>query len=219
MYIPALYREDDLTVLHNLMRQHSFATLVTFDGSRPFASHLPFLLDTEQGEYGTLRAHMARANPQWQQFQEGQEALVIFEGPHAYISPSWYETHPSVPTWNYVAIHAYGVPRLLDEDALIRLLYELTATFEAASAPSAAYTLTEDYVQKLARGVVGFEIEIARLEGKLKMSQKSSPADREGAIAALQASGNAMNIATADWMRAVQQRAVLAEESDAPTRK
>lgn len=219
MYIPAWFREDDLNVLHNLMRQYSFATLVTFDGNSPFASHLPFFLDTEQGEYGTLRAHLARGNAQWQQFQEGQEALVIFEGPHAYISPSWYETHPSVPTWNYVAIHAYGVPRLLDENGLLTLLQDLTTMFEAASTSDWKYDLPEDYVRKVARGIVGFEIEITRLEGKLKMSQKSSPADREGAIAALQASGNGMNIATADWMRAVQRRAALAEESDAPTRK
>lgn len=219
MYVPAWFREENLTVLHNLMRQYSFATLVTFDGSRPFASHLPFLLDTEQGEYGTLRAHLARANPQWQQFQEGQEALVIFEGPHAYISPSWYEKQPSVPTWNYVVVHAYGVPRLLDENGLLKLLFDLTATFEAAVSSATGYHLPEDYVRKQAQHIVGFEIPITRLEGKFKLSQNRSPQDVERVIAALRDAENSQNRAIADWMRAAQIRTASAEESDPPARK
>src|SRR5437868_7041638 len=106
MYIPAHFREDDPERLHSLIQEYSFGMLVTCEVGRPFASHLPFLLDTGRGPQGTLRAHLARANPQWQSFASGQEALVIFQGPHAYLSPSWYETHPSVPTWNYAAVHA-----------------------------------------------------------------------------------------------------------------
>src|SRR5436190_16527809 len=97
VYIPAHFREDDRTTLHDLIRRYSFATLTTVCDNVPFASHLPFLLDTDRGAWGTLRGHLARANPQWKHFEAGTEALVIFEGPHAYISPSWYETHPSVP--------------------------------------------------------------------------------------------------------------------------
>src|SRR5262245_32627214 len=107
MYIPNSFREDDQAELHDLMRQNNFAILVTQHGGAPFATHAPFLLDAERGPHGTLLAHIARANPQWRDFDGQQEALVIFQGPHAYISPSWYEVAPSVPTWNYAAVHAY----------------------------------------------------------------------------------------------------------------
>lgn len=123
---------EERTAIHAMMHANSFATLITTDlKGRPFASHLPFLWDTFQGEFGTLRAHMARGNPQWEHFQAGQEALVVFAGPHAYISPSWYENQPAVPTWNYAAVHAYGAPRLLDADGLKRLLYESVEFYEA----------------------------------------------------------------------------------------
>jgi len=113
MYIPNSHRADDRAQLHGLMRQYNFATLVTQHEDAPFATHLPFLLDTERGAHGTLLAHLARANPQWRDFVAGREVLVIFQGPHAYISPSWYQVHPSVPTWNYAVVHAYGVPRII----------------------------------------------------------------------------------------------------------
>src|SRR5688572_31558658 len=139
MYIPSSFRADNPAELQTLMRRHNFAILVTQQysspgsdrGGAPFATHLPFLLEAERGPRGTLLAHMARANPQWRDFAAGQEALVIFQGPHAYISPSWYEVHPSMPTWNYAAIHAYGVPRVVDDrDRLYRMLEALVDTHE-----------------------------------------------------------------------------------------
>src|SRR5215467_5979107 len=129
MYIPKHFREDDLNTLHSLMRTYSFATLITQHEGIPFASHLPFILDTERGPYGTLLAHMARPNPQWHDLTGEQEVLVIFQGPHAYISPSWYDVELSVPTWNYATVHAYGHPRIIDDQTeLLAHLRILIAT-------------------------------------------------------------------------------------------
>ena len=116
MYVPAAFREDRIEVLHALMREHSFATVVSNGESGLVATHLPILLDAGRGPRGTLVGHMARANPHWQSFREDVEILIIFQGPHAYISPSWYTTSLAVPTWNYAAIHAYGSiePSIID---------------------------------------------------------------------------------------------------------
>src|SRR6266487_3531020 len=111
MYMPERFREDDLPTLHALMRDYSFATLVTQHEGVPFASHLPLMLAADEGPYGALFGHMAQANPQWRDFDASQDVLVIFQGPHTYVSPSWYEEDPTnVPTWNYAAVHAYGSP-------------------------------------------------------------------------------------------------------------
>src|SRR5262245_9775346 len=145
MYIPNSFREDDQGELYALIRQYNFAILVTQHDGAPFATHAPFLLDAERGPHGTLLAHLARANPQWRDFDGEQEALVIFQGPHAYISPSWYEVAPSVPTWNYAAVHAYGRPRIVDDHArLYRFLEALVDTHESAFARPWAMQLPED---------------------------------------------------------------------------
>jgi len=179
MYIPNSFRSDDRAQLHGLMRAYNFATLVTQHQGAPFATHLPFMLDAERGPHGTLLAHMARANPQWHDFAAGGEALVIFQGPHAYVSPSWYQSHPSVPTWNYAAVHAYGKPRPIeDHDTLYRMLEALVDTHESGFAQPWRMELPHDYMDKMMRAVVGFEIEITRLEGKLKLSQNRSEHDQ-----------------------------------------
>lgn len=202
MYIPAHFRVDSLDTLHRLIQENSFGTLVTVWEGTPFASHVPFLLDAERGEKGVLRGHLARANSQWKSFAEGQEALVIFQGPHAYISPAWYTTHPSVPTWNYTAVHAYGVPRLLDAPELFATLRDSVAAFEnGRENPWLFESLTEEYVQQMIRGIVGFEMPITRLEGKFKLNQNRSEADRESVVAALEQSGDPMSVALAAQMR------------------
>ena len=187
MYIPERFREDDTTTLQAFIREHSFGVLVTRGEDAPFATHLPFLYDAGGGDYGMLQAHMARANPQWRSFASEQEALVIFQGPHAYVSPSWYDVALSVPTWNYAAVHAYGVPRIIEDS---QLLYEqlktLVETHEAGFERPWTFELPQDYIEKMMRGVVGFTLEITRLEGKFKMSQNRTPAEREKVIAALQ---------------------------------
>jgi transcriptional regulator len=196
MYIPKHFREDDLNTLHDLMGTYSFATLITQHEGLPFATHLPFILDTKRGPYGTLLAHMARANPQWHDFSSQQEALVIFQGPHAYVSPSWYEVELSVPTWNYAAAHAYGIPNILEDgEELYRLLKILTETHESQFENPWPFQLPDDYLQKMMRGIVAFEIEITRLEGKFKMSQNRSESERENVIAALNESPDTQPVA------------------------
>ena len=189
MYIPAHFREDDQSTLQAFIRDHSFGILVTQYEGAPFASHLPFLYDAGRGPNGTLIAHMARANPQWQSFDGTREALVIFSGPHAYISPSWYEDELSVPTWNYAAVHAYGNPQLITDHAeLYDLLKALIQVNEAQFEHPWTYQLPEDYLEKMMRGIVGFTIPISRLEGKYKMNQNRSANDQARVIAALQES-------------------------------
>ena len=201
MYIPAQFRIEERDAMHEIMRQNSFAALITMDeNGAPFATHLPFFLDVDSGESGTLRAHMARANPQWQHFQAGRETLVVFQGPHAYISPSWYETQPAVPTWNYAAVHAYGTPILLEAAGLKALLYATVALYEGGGEESWKFEMGPEYVEHMMRGIVGFEIPITRLEGKLKMSQNRSEADRRRVIEALRAGGRAGDLEVAVLM-------------------
>jgi transcriptional regulator len=186
MYLPKHFEIADQAVLHDLMRRFSFATLVTVHEGRPVAGHLPFMLDCRRGEYGTLIAHMARANPQWRAFTEEAEVLVIFQGPHTYISPSWYKDHPSVPTWNYAAIHAYGTPRLIEDETQVRAaLRALVNEHEQGFEVPWTMDLPEEYLRKMARGIVAFEIPITKLEGKFKLSQNRAEHDRERVITAL----------------------------------
>jgi transcriptional regulator len=203
MYIPTIYREEDLAKLHTLIKEYSFATLITTHDHHPIGTHLPFLLDEACGQYGTLRSHMARQNPQWQDFSNAEEALVIFQGPHAYVSPSWYTSSPNVPTWNYTAVHAYGVPRLVDETALIDILRETVRQSESSFEQPWQLDVPDDYFQRLLRGVVGFEIEITRLEGKFKLNQNKSEADREGVIAGLSAQGDPAGVEVAKMIHKI----------------
>jgi transcriptional regulator len=202
MYIPKAFQEDDSETLHALMQTYNFATLVTQQDGVPFGSQLPFLLDTKRGSYGTIMGHMARANAQWRTFHSDQEVLIIFQGPHAYISPSWYEVELSVPTWNYAVIHAYGLPRFIEDKAVYyEILRTLVQKHEAHFANPWPFQLPDDYVQKMMQGTVGFEIEITRLEGKFKLSQNRSVNDQERVIAALQDAGDELSVGVAKLMR------------------
>jgi transcriptional regulator len=192
MYLPEQFREDDLPTLHALMRDYSFATVVTQHEGMPFASHLPLMLAADEGPYGTLVGHMARANPQWRDFDASQDVLVIFQGPHAYVSPSWYGEDPAnVPTWNYAAVHAYGSPRLItDDDACRALLDSLVRTHEAPFTTPWRLQMPEAERHKKMQGIVTFAIRITRLEGKLKLSQNRSLADQQRVAATLQQSAD-----------------------------
>jgi transcriptional regulator len=207
MYLPKSFQTEDLAELHDFMQAYNFATLVTQHQGAPFASHLPFLLDAERGPHGTLLAHMARANPQWRDFGPARAALVIFQGPHAYISPSWSTTHPSVPTWNYAVVHAYGVPRPIeDHGTLYRMLEALVDTHEAGFAQPWRMELPDDYMDKMMRAVVGFEIEITRLEGKLKLSQNRSEHDQQRVVAMLSDSDVPLSVGVATLMNKQAER-------------
>jgi transcriptional regulator len=154
-------------------------------------SHVPFVVDEDAGGALRLHGHVARANPHWRML-EVSPALVIFSGPHGYISPTWYEKHPSVPTWNYAVVHAHGAARLVDAVALERTLGRLSAHYESGNpAPWRIEGLERDYVETMVRAIVGFEIAVERLEGKFKLSQNRIPADQRRVIEALEARGEA----------------------------
>lgn len=192
MYLPQWFREDDLSTLHAFMRNYSFATLVTQHEGVPFASHLPLMLAADEGPFGTLYGHMARANPQWRDFDGAQDVLVIFQGPHSYVSPSWYGPDPTnVPTWNYAAVHAYGSPHLItDDDACRALLDNLVRTYETPFATPWRLQMPEAELRKKMQGIVTFAIRITRLEGKLKLSQNRSLADQQRVASILQESAD-----------------------------
>ena len=202
MYRPRYYDIDDDAVLHRFMREHSFALLVTAPQGIPTASHIPLFLDTDGDGPDRLLGHVAKANTQWQDFDAKTEAMAMFWGPHAYVSPTWYESEKVVPTWNYLTVHAYGKPKVLagPKDAgevLARLIdvYESEATGNWSMD-----RLPETYVEKMLGGIVAFEMPIGRLEGKFKLNQKSSAADREGAIKGLQATGDPESLEVARLM-------------------
>ena len=204
MYSPANFKIEDRGELLAFMRQHSFATIVTHDGTVPHATHMPVLVREAEGVHGTLLTHMARANAQWRHFENGQEVLVIFTGPHAYVSPAWYATEPAVPTWNYTAVHAYGRPRIVDDPAsFAAMLRELIEFYESPRANRWPGVLPDEFRDRLMAGIVGIEIEITRIEGKFKLSQNRSDADRAGVIAALSASDDPTDRDVATLMKKI----------------
>jgi transcriptional regulator len=185
MYNPPHFREDRVPVLHEAIRRAGLATLVTSGPDGLVANHVPLLLDAEPAPYGTLHGHFARGNPQWRNAPDG-EALAIFLGPDAYVTPSWYPTKRAtgevVPTWNYVAIHAYGRLGFFDDaDRLLALVTRLTRRHETArAAPWSVSDAPDDYVRGQLQGIIGFAMPITRLKGKWKMSQNRPAEDRAG---------------------------------------
>ena len=208
MYIPRSFAESDRDALHGFMERHPLGALVTSSGEHGFfATHLPLLLDRERGAFGVLQGHIARANPHHEKAASGDSSLVIFSGPDAYVTPSWYPSKQEhgkvVPTWNYIAVHATGVLRFIDDrEFLMAHLDRLTDRHEASqSHPWAMHDAPLDYLEQLAKATVGVEIEITALEGKFKLSQNRSDADVHGVMAGLEASPSAHDRAVADAMR------------------
>jgi transcriptional regulator len=184
MYIPSAHAVTDLARLHDFMRRHGFATLVTQGEEGLIATHLPLLLDVEGGSRGQILGHMARANPQWRRARG--EALAIFSGPHAYISPSWYEAEGTVPTWNYAVVHAYGPFEVIeDRETLHDILRRSVRTHEDPRPQPWSFDETAPHVDGLLKAIVGFRIPIVRLEGKWKMSQNHPEERRRRVIRAL----------------------------------
>lgn len=203
MYVPKHFEVTDTAWCHALMRAQSFALMITADDTgAPFATHLPILVDERRGPLGTLRGHVARANPHWRHLAAGRPTLVVFSGAHAYVSPSWYATHPAVPTWNYVAVHASGTGALVEDAEQVRtLLADLVHVYEAPGPEAWSFeALPADYVAGMQRGIVAFEIPIARLEGKAKLSQNRDAVDRGRTREALAASDDPVARAVAALM-------------------
>ena len=177
MYVPAHFKEDRVAVLHDAIRAYGFGTLVTSSEQELEASHLPLLLDPEPAPLGTVLGHLARANPQWTRVKPGFQALAIFLGPNTYITPSWYPTKQQtgkvVPTWNYLAIHAYGTISFFDDpDELRAHVGRMTDTHETPrAAPWAVSDAPPAFVDQMLKAIVGFKLRITKLEGKWKMSQ------------------------------------------------
>jgi transcriptional regulator len=197
MYQPPAFREDRIDVQHALIRAHPLGLLITAGPAGLTANLFPFLIDAQGTESGTLRLHIARANPQWQQLEAVDECLVVFQGPHDYVTPSWYatkrETGKVVPTWNYATVHVWGRPRVVNDNAwLRRQLDDLTASREKLrQAPWAVDDAPADFVAMQMRAIVGVEIPISRIEGKWKMSQNRPEADRAGVIEGFRSTGEA----------------------------
>lgn len=200
MYLPAQFQENDARRLEALLEANGFATLVSTVQGEPFASHLPLLFERGANASGKLLGHMARANPQWQGFGESQTVLAVFHGPHGYVSPSWYRAG-GVPTWNYAVVHVYGRARLIEDRATLRSVIErLTAFHEARNPDPWQIDLPGDRHRDLLDKIVGFEIDIERMEAKFKLSQNRSDADRRGVIAGLRGTGSPSGTALAELM-------------------
>lgn len=184
MYIPPSFSEIDLTKLFDFIEQYNFGLVVSELDHEPFATHLPLLLDRQAGPFGTLIGHMARANPQWR--AADRSVLVVFSGPHAYVSPSWYEAENVAPTWNYVAVHVYGTLRLVGNgDATLKILRDLVFLHEKTMPEPWGFRDGDEYVGRLAHSIVAFRVEITRIEGKWKLSQNHPRERREKVIDAL----------------------------------
>ena len=196
MYIPAHFAIKHPQDLHAIIRAHPLGALVTMDPEGLDANHIPFEFDADHGLLGQLTAHVARANPVWQQCQGGADVLVIFRGNESYISPNWYpskhETHRQVPTWNYEVVHVHGHLTVMDEEKFVRgVVARLTREHEVNEPrPWKMGDSPPDYIDSMLRAIVGIEIEIKRVEGKAKLSQNRENRDRLNAADVLITHGN-----------------------------
>ena len=206
MYIPKAHEELSDQVMHDLIGTHPLATLITRSDDGLTVNHIPFLLDGTVGPHGTLRGHVARANPVWREL--AHDCVVVFQGPQAYVSPNWYpskhQTGKAVPTWNYAVVHAHGRMRVNeDRDWLRQMVSDLTDEHEQhQSIPWQVSDAPKDYLDQMLSMIVGIELPIARLVGKWKVSQNRQPADRLGVVAGLSSQADkAESIAMARLVR------------------
>ena len=201
MYVPKHFALDDPAELSAFVRANPFATIVSLLDGELIATHVPVLLDGEAAPGGTLFGHFARANPHWRALDGAAESLVIFSGAHAYVSPAWYNESPAVPTWNYAAVHVYGSVRAIeDPEAILPVIDRLIATFDTQG-----YTknsVPQDYRTNLARGTVGFELTISRVDGKAKLSQNRPVEDRRSVVHHLSQSADPAERSLAELMQA-----------------
>lgn len=196
MYTPGHFRPEDRAKITAVIQANSFATLTSQGHAGLAASHLPFLYDEALGPHGTLYAHMARANGQWRDFAASPqtEVLVVFQGEHGYISPAWYASYATmqhVPTWNYEAVHAYGVPRVIEDPRqTIDLLERTIRQYEAVGSPYSTSSHPPGFMERTVQAIVAFEVPITRMEAKFKLSQNRTKEDIAGALAGLERTGD-----------------------------
>lgn len=198
MYIPKYYREEDREEILSFLRQNNFPALVSFDGEKPVATHIPVEVAEDENGRLTIHGHISRANPQWKTFGE-HEILLIFQGAHTYISPRWYN-HVNVPTWNYMVIHVYGKARIVHGDELFALLSRLVHNHETNTSYSLE-DLPQDFVQKEMKGIVGFAIDVTRIDAGYKLSQNRNNEDHENIARELDKRGDEDSVKVAMAMR------------------
>lgn len=201
MYIPKLYKLTDASEIENFVKSNGFAVLVSNVEGRPFAVHIPLVLAQKEGGTQVLRGHVARGNSIWRAFEQSNELLAIFQGPHAYISSSWYEAE-NVSTWNYEVVHIYGKPRILSGDELEAALRELTDMYEQGRPQARNYdSLSRELIDDHIPGLVAFEIAITEIQAAKKMSQSRKDSDYQHIIHQLEKSGRPEDLATAEEMK------------------
>jgi transcriptional regulator len=207
LYEPPLHRNENLPELHALIRERVFGLLISNGAEGLIANSVPFVLDPAASKLGTLKVHLARANPQWRDLEASPDVLIVFQGHDHYITPSWYETKREtgkvVPTWNYTIVQAKGRAKVMDDAWLAQQIEELTQALEQRrEAPWAVGDAPADFIAMQRRAIVGLEIEILDIRGKWKTSQNRSAADREGVVAGLEAMGDEESQAMAEIVRA-----------------
>lgn len=191
LYVPPHFRVDDADSLYRFIEENAFATLVSAGPAGLHVTHLPFLPERDGDGRVRLLAHVARANEHWKALEDARHVVAIFHGPHAYVSPTWYSKHPSVPTWNYAVVHAHGRAKLMEEPELHEMLMRLSSTYEAPNTPPWKMSqLPADFTSSMLSAIVGFSIEVERLEGKFKLSQ-NRPADAPHVADVLESQGEA----------------------------
>ena len=200
MYIPKFFLEEDEEKIINFMREFNFATIVTSENDFPTATHLPFIVE-KRGETLALSAHLAKANAHWKQFD--REILVIFQEPHAYISPLLYRETPNVPTWNYIAVHAYGRAKIFDETENLSLLEKQISVYDPKYFETAWREISNDYKINLAKSVVAFEIEVSDLQAKKKLNQNKTGQSAKNVIEAFEKSDDENERAIAEYMKEI----------------
>lgn len=198
MYVPKQFSVEDRDVLGQVIRENPFGILIGQAGDAPFATHLPFLLDGDR-----LLAHVARGNPHWKSMDGKKEMLAVFSGPHAYVSPRWYTGGPAVPTWNYIAVHVYGAPRILEDAGTVRAVLDRLVEEHEAGAWSIEGQ-DADFIGRMMRGIVAFELPVGRIEGKFKLSQNRPAEDRRRVAEELT---NSSDLMAADLGRLVRRYA------------
>jgi transcriptional regulator len=215
LYQPEPFSEQDTATLHALIEAHGFAVLISPDAEDPPVSHLPLLLDRARGPLGTLIGHMARGNPHWQRLRATPGVLALFCGPHAYVSPSWYGHHPSVPTWNYAVVHAHATAQVIEDPAALEQMVRALVEHHETGRPHPwRMDLPRAYMDRMLGGIVGFELRITRLTGKFKLSQ-NRPGDDARRVAQALAQGSAAEQNVARLMQEARNARTAVDAEDA----
>jgi len=186
MYVPKLFRLDDWPTIRQFIHQNSFAVLISHHEGKPWGTHLPLEITVNESGEKVLWGHLSRANPQWRSFESNPLVMAIFQGPHSYVSSSWYN-HLNVPTWNYIAVHIYGTVKIMEEEKLYESLKLLVNRYEkVAKNPMDVETMPQEFVRREMKGIVGMEIAIEKIEGKWKLSQNRGDEDYRNIIQELE---------------------------------